>query len=94
MRILLKILLFPITLVLSILVLVLQFITSFSSAFMTILALFFFAGGFVLLTLQSDWKGFLALLVVAFLLSPYGLTRLAYVIVEKLAYFNAYLKSF
>lgn len=77
MRILLKILLFPITLALSIIVLVCQFLCVFSSVLLSILAFLFFVLGLAIMVLIGEVGEGLKALLVAYLISPYGLPMLA-----------------
>lgn len=77
MRILLKILLFPITLVLSVVVLVCQFLCVFSSMLLSILALLLFVLALAIMLLLGEVEEGLKGLLIAYLISPYGVPMLA-----------------
>lgn len=102
MRIILKIILFPITLTLSIIVLLLNFLITYGGALTNILASLFFLLGVVFVGARifgwtnagtSPWGVTLTPFVVAFLLSPYGLVGLVALIADGLDSFNGLLKS-
>lgn len=102
MRIILKIMLFPITLTLSIIVLLLNFLITYGGALANILAGLFFTLGVVFVGARifgwtnagtSPWGVVLIPFVVAFLLSPFGLTGLVALIADGLDSFNGLLKS-
>lgn len=102
MRIILKIILFPITLALSIIVLLLNFLITYGGALTNILAGLFFTLGVVFVGARifgwtnagtSPWGVVLIPFVVAFLLSPFGLVGLVGLIADGLDSFNGLLKS-
>ncbi|MEG0693430.1 MAG: CD1845 family protein [Oscillospiraceae bacterium] len=77
MRILLKILLFPITLALTIIVLVCQFLCVFSSMLLSIVAFLLFVLGLAVMVFIGEIGEGLKALFAAYLISPYGLPMLA-----------------
>lgn len=92
MRILLKILLFPVVLVLSVLVAFCRFFCLFSGMVLSILAaLLFLIGLLVLFAGRMD--GFIGFMILAWLVSPYGLPMVAAWLTERVADFNRVLKS-
>ena len=102
MRIILKIILFPITLALSIIVLLLNFLITYGGALTNILAGLFFMMGVAFVGARifgwtnagtSPWSVVLTPFVVAFLLSPFGLMGLVTLIADGLDSFNGLLKS-
>lgn len=102
MRILLKIILFPLTLALSIIVLILNYLVLYGGALTNILAGIFFTLGVVLTGAKllqvtgvdtTHWGVILTPYVVAFLLSPFGLMGLVAMIAGGLDSFNGLLKS-
>lgn len=102
MRILLKIILFPVTLALSIIVLLLNFLITYGGIFTNILSGLFFTIGVVLAGARifgttsaviAPWSVVATPFVVAFLLSPFGLVGLVALIADGLDNFNGLLKS-
>jgi len=94
MRILFKILLFPVELVLGIVVAVCRFLCYFSSALLSILSFLIFGLALALLIFgEADKIEFLKMLVFSFLISPFGLPALALLLTECLNAFNTTLKS-
>ena len=101
MRILLKVLLFPVTLLLSLVVLILNFIVDYGGWVTNILAGLFFLIGLAITIgklsgkpmLSASWGVCAIPFVFAFLLSPYGLMRLVAVITDGLESLNETLKD-
>lgn len=100
MRILVKIILLPVTLALSLLVLVLRFFHTYSGLVTNLFSGAFFLFGIAagVLKLMGDssfqtWESCLLLLLFSFLLSPFGLRGLVAVIAEGLDSFNQMLKE-
>lgn len=102
MRILLKIILFPVTLLLSILVTLLNFLIIYGGGLTNTLAGLFFLLGVVLTGAvlfdvtgvnNTHWSVILTPYIVAFLLSPFGLMGLVARIADGLDSFNGMLKS-
>ena len=93
MRILLKILLFPITLMVSIILLVCQFVCIFSSMLLSILAFFLFTLGLATMLLLGETKQGISALFIAFLISPYGIPMLAAWLIGTMGGINERLKS-
>lgn len=92
MRILVKILLFPIVLVLTLLVAFCRFFCLFSGMVLGIVAFLLFLLGIVVL-FAGRVDGFIGFLVLAWLVSPYGLPLAASWLTERVADFNHMLKS-
>ena len=76
MRWILKIILFPIILLLSILISFLKFIISVSGMILGILSFLVVLGSIVALV-QKDTTTFIQALIIVFLISPYGLPKIA-----------------
>lgn len=100
MRILIKIILFPVTLALSILVVLLNFLIEYGGGLANIVAGLLFTLGVVFIGakligwIDSTTWGVVAIpFVCAFLLSPYGLTGLVALIAGGLDSFNELLKG-
>lgn len=92
MRILIKILLFPIVLALTLQVAFCRFFCLFSGMVLGIVAfLLFLQGNEVLFAGRVD--GYIGFLVLAWLVSPYGLPLAASWLTERVADFNHMLKS-
>ena len=92
MRIIIKILLFPIVLVLTLLVAFCRFFCLFSGMVLGIVAFLLFLLGIVVL-FAGRVDGFIGFLVLAWLVSPYGLPLAASWLTERVAGFNHMLKS-
>lgn len=92
MRIIIKILLFPIVLVLTLLVAFCRFFCLFSGMVLGIVAFLLFLLGIVVL-FAGRVDGFIGFLVLAWLVSPYGLPLAASWLTERVADFNHMLKS-
>lgn len=93
MRILLKILLFPITLSLSVIVLVCQFLCVFSSMLLSILALLLFVLALAIMVLLGEIGEGLKALFAAYLISPYGIPMFAAWLIGKIDGVNERLKA-
>ena len=92
MRIIIKILLFPIVLALTLLVAFCRFFCLFSGMVLGIVAFLLFLLGIVVL-FAGRVDGFIGFLVLAWLGSPYGLPLAASWLTERVADFNHMLKS-
>ena len=92
MRIIIKILLFPIVLALTLLVAFCRFFCLFSGMVLGIVAVLLFLLGIVVL-FAGRVDGFIGFLVLAWLVSPYGLPLAASWLTERVADFNHMLKS-
>ena len=92
MRIIIKILLFPIVLALTLLVAFCRFFCLFSGMVLGIVAFLLFLLGIVVLV-AGRVDGFIGFLVLAWLVSPYGLPLAASWLTERVADFNHMLKS-
>ena len=93
MRLLLKVLLFPITLSLSIVIAFGRFISELSSALLAIAAVVVFAIALGTLILLKDPAGALVTCIGAFVISPYGLPKLAEWLIDRLEDLNFAIKS-
>ena len=91
MRIIIKILLFPIVLALTLLVAFCRFFCLFSGMVLGIVAFLLFLLGIVVL-FAGRVDGFIGFLVLAWLVSPYGLPLAASWLTERVADFNHMLK--
>ena len=93
MRILLKILLFPITLILTVLILFFDFICLFSTAVLSVLSfvMLMIALGTIFI-LRETSEGIKAI-VLAYLISPYGIPLFATWLISKIEGLNDLLKS-
>ena len=92
MRIIIKIMLFPIVLALTLLVAFCRFFCLFSGMVLGIVAFLLFLLGIVVL-FAGRVDGFIGFLVLAWLVSPYGLPLAASWLTERVADFNHMLKS-
>ena len=92
MRIIIKILLFRIVLALTLLVAFCRFFCLFSGMVLGIVAFLLFLLGIVVL-FAGRVDGFIGFLVLAWLVSPYGLPLAASWLTERVADFNHMLKS-
>ena len=92
MRIIIKILLFPIVLALTLLVAFCRFFCLFSGMVLGIVAFLLFLLGIVVL-FAGRVDGFIGFLVLAWLVSPCGLPLAASWLTERVADFNHMLKS-
>ena len=92
MRLIIKILLFPIVLALTLLVAFCRFFCLFSGMVLGIVAFLLFLLGIVVL-FAGRVDGFIGFLVLAWLVSPYGLPLAASWLTERVADFNHMLKS-
>ena len=92
MRIIIKILLFPIVLALTLLVAFCRFFCLFSGMVLGIVAFLLFLLGIVVL-FAGRVDGFIGFLVLAWLVGPYGLPLAASWLTERVAGFNHMLKS-
>lgn len=93
MRILLKILLFPITLLLTVILLICEFICMFGTMLLSILALLMFILALGIMIFLGEMQDGLKAMVLAYLISPYGIPLLATWLVGKLKAVNERLKS-
>lgn len=93
MRILLKILLFPITLALSAIVLVCQFLCVFSSMLLSVLALLLFILSLAIMVLLGEVGEGLKAMLAAYLISPYGVPTFATWLIGVVGGINERLKS-
>lgn len=100
MRILLKILLFPISFVLTILVHVSCFLVGTLSGLLNILSFFLFLGALLMAGFaifgsgySAQWQPAIGLIVVSFIISPYGLPSIAAWLVGKVDSLNDFIKA-
>lgn len=93
MRKLFKVLLFPVTLALSLIVATSRFLCSFSSALLSVLSSIIFLVAVLALLLLKDPMAALNASVIAFVISPYGIPRLVEWLVDRLDDFNYFMQS-
>lgn len=93
MKVLLKIILFPITLSLSLLLSVSKFLLIFGGGLLGLVSSLCFTMGLIILLFLSDRTMGLATLAVAYLMSPYGLPLLGAWIIAHVEGFNDWLKA-
>ena len=93
MRLIFKILLFPVTLVLTILILVSRFLCDFSTVILGIIAFVFFMLGLGTMILLKEVGDGFKILLIAYVISPYGLPLFSSWLVERLDDLNYMLKS-
>lgn len=77
MRILLKILLFPITLILTVILLICEFICMFGSMLLSVLALLIFALALATMIFLGEVQDGIKAMILAYLVSPYGIPMFA-----------------
>ncbi|MDD2246594.1 MAG: CD1845 family protein [Proteiniphilum sp.] len=93
MRLILKILLFPVILLLTIFVAVCQFLCTFSTMLLSIVAMLIFLIALgTMLILKEVAEGF-KIMALAYLISPYGIPLFASWLVEKVDDWNCWLKE-
>lgn len=93
MRILFKIVLFPITMVLSIVVGVCRFVCGFSGAVLGVSSTLLLTLALLTLILLKEPGGALTAAIIAFVVSPYGIPKLAEWLVDRLEDLNFAIKS-
>lgn len=93
MRILLKIFLFPITLLLTVLLLICEFICLFGTAVLSILAFVVFVLALAVIIFLGETQDGIKALVLAYLISPYGVPMLAAWLIVKIGQVNERLKA-
>ncbi|MBG0765907.1 MAG: hypothetical protein H0S78_13750 [Tissierellales bacterium] len=93
MRILLKIILFPITLILTVILLICEFICLFGSALLSILAFVIFVLALAIIIFVGETHDGIKTLVLAYLISPYGVPMLATWVIGKIGQVNEWVKA-
>lgn len=93
MRLVLKILLFPVVLVLTILVAVCRFLCTFSTILLSIIAFVIFAFALGSMILLQDVPSGLKIMVLAWCISPYGIPLFASWLVEMMDSLNGKIKA-
>ena len=93
MRILLKILLFPITLILTVLILFFDFICLFSTAVLSILSFVVSMIALGTIFILKETSEGIRIIVLAYLISPYGIPLFAAWLIAKMDGLNDLLKS-
>lgn len=94
MRIILKLIAAPFALALTLSVAVLSFVLSLSAGVLSVLAFVLGGAGGLMLAVQRDMFNGIALLVMGFALSPFGLPALAGWLLDRLADLTGSLRSF
>ncbi len=93
MRIIRKILFFPITLALSIVVAILRLLCQMSSIVLALISMLILAIGLCTIVLMQNTSEGFGILGLAFLVSPFGIPLIATLLVELLGGFNELLKG-
>ncbi len=93
MRVLIKILLFPITLILTILILFFDFVCLFSTAVLSILSFVVFMIALGTIFILRETSEGIRIIVLAYLISPYGIPMFAAWLIAKIEGLNDMLKS-
>lgn len=93
MRLVVKVFLFPLTLLLSLVVAVGRFLCMCSGALLSVAALLLFTLALLSLVLMHNGSGALFIGALAFSISPYGLPRLAEWLMDRLEDLNFTIKS-
>ena len=93
MRILLKIFLFPITLILTAILLICEFICLFGTMLFSILALLLFTLALGIMIFLGETQEGIKTLVLAYIISPYGVPMLAAWMIGKIGQINERIKA-
>ena len=94
MRILLKILLFPITLALNILLGFSKFVLVFGGGLLGVLSFVLFVFGIIIAIMpMAGFSEAIPAFIIGYLISPYGLPMMGVWIIAHVEYFNDWLKS-
>ena len=93
MRIILRIVLFPVTLVLTIFILVCRFLCAFSGVVLGIISFVFFLLAIGCLIFLADPKGALTGGIIAYVISPFGIPLFAEWLIDRLDDLNYAIKS-
>lgn len=92
MRVIIKVLLFPVVLALTVIVNVCWFLCHFSSILLSIVAVLFFVLALGTMALLHEVTDGIGILVLAYLIRPFGIPLFASWLVERLDDFNYMLK--
>jgi hypothetical protein len=93
MRVIVKILLFPVVLLLTIFVVVCRFLCHFSTILLSIAAFLFFLFALGTMILLKDVRGGIEMMVFAFLISSFGIPLFASWLVKKVYDLNSLIKT-
>ena len=93
MRILLKIFLFPITLILSVILLICEFICLFGTMLFSILTLLLFTLALGTMIFLGETQEGIKTLVLAYIISPYGVPMIAAWMIGKIGQINERIKA-
>lgn len=93
MRILLKILLFTITMALTIVLLICKFFCLFGTMLLSVLAFILFAFAIVIMIFLGEIQDGIKTMVLAYLISPYGIPLFAAWLLDKIEQFNEWVKA-
>ena len=93
MRLFLKMILFPITLILTILVGILRLFFHMSTMVLGSISVLFFILGLAVMFLMQDYRGGLQIMILSFVLGPFGLPFIVSFLVELIGLFNDSLKT-
>ena len=93
MRLFLKMILFPITLILTVLVGILRLFCHMSTMVLGSISFLFFILGLAVMILMQDYRGGLQIMILSFALGPFGLPFIVSFLVELIGLFNDSLKT-
>lgn len=93
MRLFLKMILFPITLILTVLVGILRLLCHLSTMVLGSISFLFFILGLAVMILMQDYRGGLQIMILSFALGPFGLPFIVSFLVELIGLFNDSLKT-
>lgn len=93
MRLFLKMILFPITLILTVLVGLLRLFCHMSTMVLGSISFLFFILGLAVMILMQDYRGGLQIMILSFALGPFGLPFIVSFLVELIGLFNDSLKT-
>ena len=93
MRLFLKFILFPITLILTVLVGILRLLCHMSTIVLGSISFLFFILGLTVMLLMQDYRSGFQIMILSFALGPFGLPFIVSFLVELIGLFNDSLKT-
>lgn len=93
MRLFLKMILFPVTLILTVLVGILRLVCHTSTMVLGSISFLFFILGLAVMLLMQDYRGGMQIMILSFALGPFGLPFIVSFLVELIGLFNDSLKT-
>lgn len=93
MRLFLKFILFPITLILTVLVGILRLLCHMSTMVLGSISFLFFILGLTVMLLMQDYRSGFQIMILSFALGPFGLPFIVSFLVELIGLFNDSLKT-